>query len=200
MDVTNGLGLKWKQFFQTLEALDGLNINNQAHVWLLHELFLPTINEEAEQWAATWNCHVVQQRGERHLSPQAMFLKGVIEHGQRTIHLSDTDDIGDIDINEYGIDWQDLENHHIRSHHDTDGAPIEFDHDHDHSPFVLNQPDQLSHVEVPDASCPLNQTQQQEFAHRVQPLLEHTQADMDSRRLLWIDALAIAVDLTQVLT
>ena len=129
-----------------------------------------------------------------------MFLEGVIEHGQHSIHLSDTNDIGDIDINEYGIDWQDLENHRIRSHHDTNGTPIEFDNDHDGSPFVLNQPDQLSHVEVPDASCPFNQMQQQEFTLRIQPLLEHTQADMESRRLLWIEALAIAVALTQTLT
>ncbi|KAF8139651.1 hypothetical protein EV363DRAFT_1153561 [Boletus edulis] len=194
VDVTRGLGLKWKQFFHTLEASDGLDINNQAHIWLLHKLFLPTINEEAEQWAATWNCHVIQQRGEHHLSPQAMFLEGVIERGQRSIHLFDNNDIDD--INEYGIDWQDLENHHIRFHHD---ANSEMHDHHDSNPFVLNQPDQLSHIEVPDTSCPFNQMQLQEFAHHLQPLLEHTQADMESRRLLWIQALAIAVALTQPL-
>jgi hypothetical protein len=72
---------------------------------------------------------------------------------------------------------------------------MEHGHDHDGNPFFLNQPDQLSHIEVPDTSCPFNQVQLQEFWRHLRPLLERTQ----SRRLLWIEALAIAVVTTQTL-
>lgn len=193
VDVTNGFGHKWKEFFQILEASDGLDINNHAHVWLLHELFLPMINEDAEQWAAAWNAHVIGRRGERHLSPHAMFLQGVLEHGQRTVYPFDDDsNIGDVE--EYGIDWQDLDNSRVRTHHDANNSDdSQSDAGPATNPFVLNQPDQLSHVEVPNASCPFtSQAQQDMFDGHLQVLLARAQADMASRRLLWIEALTVA--------
>ncbi|KAG6369381.1 hypothetical protein JVT61DRAFT_14953 [Boletus reticuloceps] len=176
VDVTSGFGQKWKELFQTLEASDGLDVNNQAHMWLLHELFLPMINDDAEQWAATWNAHIISRRGERHASPHTMFLEGVLEHGQRSIHpFNDDGDIGNIE--EYGIDWQALDDHRIRSHHDghnsdSDVSPIA-------NPFVLNQPEQLSHVEVPNISCPFgSQAQLDVFRDHLQLLLARTQLDI----------------------
>ncbi|KAG0695761.1 hypothetical protein DFH29DRAFT_813842 [Suillus ampliporus] len=79
VDVTNGLGQKWKEFFQTLEAYDNLDVNNDSHLWLLHFLFLPLINDDADQWAASWNHHVLGRRGEPHRSPHDMFIQGIIE-------------------------------------------------------------------------------------------------------------------------
>lgn len=187
VDVTSGLRLKWKEFFQTLEAYDDLDINNQAHIWLLHDLFLPTINDEAEQWAAAWNHHVIGRRGEPHLLPHGMFLYGVIEHGQRSIFPDDNEDVGDIE--EYGVDWNDLDNRHIQEHHDANNPD---DTGHGTNPFVHNQPDQLLHIEIPSTSCPFTQAQLVEFRHRLQPLLDSGRSDMESRRLLWIEALAIA--------
>ncbi|KAI0371588.1 hypothetical protein BV20DRAFT_1051599 [Pilatotrama ljubarskyi] len=49
VDVTSGFGSKWKEFFHQLEAQHGLNVDNDAHVWLLHHLFLEAINRDAEQ-------------------------------------------------------------------------------------------------------------------------------------------------------
>ena len=46
-DVTRGFGRKWKEFFQQLEVEWGLDPNNDAHIWLLHYLFLEAINEDA---------------------------------------------------------------------------------------------------------------------------------------------------------
>lgn len=191
VDVMNGLGLKWKEFFQTLEASDGLDANNSAHLWLLHKIFLPMINEEAEQWAAAWNHHIISRTGEHHLSPHALFLQGTIERGQRSLFLVE-EDIGNIE--EYGVDWHDLDNQRIRAHHDVNN-PNEADQP-DHSPFILNHPEQLSHVEVPDTSSPFaNQLQDEEFHRHLQPILDRTHANMQSRRLLWIESLTIAQDM-----
>ncbi|KAG1722190.1 hypothetical protein EDB19DRAFT_1645914 [Suillus lakei] len=85
VDVTNGLGQKWKEFFQTLEAYDNLDVNNDSHLWLLHFLFLPLINDDAGQWVASWNHHVLGRRGEPHRSPHDMFIQGIIEHGHRGV-------------------------------------------------------------------------------------------------------------------
>jgi len=62
LDVTSGFGRKWKNLFQTLEARDGLDVNSDAHLWLLHFLFIPMINNDAGQWAAAWNSHVLSRR------------------------------------------------------------------------------------------------------------------------------------------
>ena len=46
-DVTKGFGEKWKEFFTDLEANEGLDVDNPAHLWLLHHLFLNNINQDA---------------------------------------------------------------------------------------------------------------------------------------------------------
>lgn len=40
-------GLAWKDFFQCLEAHEGLDPDLESHMWLLHHLFLDAINEDA---------------------------------------------------------------------------------------------------------------------------------------------------------
>ncbi|THH19575.1 hypothetical protein EW146_g1603 [Bondarzewia mesenterica] len=46
-DVTQGFGQKWKNFFLELEHHYGLDLDRSAHIWLLHHLFLATVNEDA---------------------------------------------------------------------------------------------------------------------------------------------------------
>jgi hypothetical protein len=59
-DWTQGVGRKWKGFFINLETTEGCNHNNPTHIWLLHHLFLPAINEDANEWVEAWNAHVIQ--------------------------------------------------------------------------------------------------------------------------------------------
>lgn len=136
LDVTNGFGAKWKELFRQLEALYGLNTDHDAHIWLLHHLFLEAINCDAEQWAASWNHHVVSRRGDRHMTPAQMYIQGIARHGQRGV-LPPTGPIlePEIDVNrssdedyaDYGIDWTEMDQSRIRAHHDTynldDGDP-----------------------------------------------------------------------------
>jgi hypothetical protein len=190
VDVTNGIGQKWKEFFQTLEAYDNLNVNNDSHLWLLHFLFLPLINDDVGQWVASWNHHVLGRRGEPHQSPHDLFIQGVIEHGHRGVFIESGEDQGVEDIASYGIDWNDLDDRRIRAHHDTRN-PEDSD---STNPFVSNHPDSdLSHVEVPESRCPFADAQLRSFLSDVQPLLDSSlHIDMHSRRLLWIQALALA--------
>lgn len=73
-DVTEGFGQKWKDFFYTLEDDHGLDVSEPTHIWLLHWLFLDTINAEALAWAEAWNSHKIQLDGERRSSPQQLFI------------------------------------------------------------------------------------------------------------------------------
>ncbi|KAJ7789349.1 hypothetical protein B0H14DRAFT_3094951 [Mycena olivaceomarginata] len=88
-DVTHGFGKKWKVFFLDLEANHGLNPTRPGHIWLLHHLFLSSVNRDA-------------------LDPRDLSLFGMLREGPRGISSflapGEEEEIENID--EYGIDWE----------------------------------------------------------------------------------------------
>ncbi|KAG1732583.1 hypothetical protein EDB19DRAFT_1896728 [Suillus lakei] len=125
VDLTNGIGSKWKAFFQDLEVTSSLNVDNAHHIWLLHH-FTPNYGLA---------------------SPHEMHFFSM---------LQDEDILGDDDaIAEYWIDWDDMENHGIRSHHDlvNQHDPL------DNNPFVAYIPETLNHIQVDEPNCPLSPEQ-----------------------------------------
>lgn len=192
VDVTSGFGSKWKQFFQILEAHDALDTNNDAHIWLLHFLFLASINSDATMWAKTWNNHTLARHGCHHQSPSQMYLHGMLQHGLRGVAVEEEEPE---DIDSFGIDWDDLERSNFRTHHDIHNQPTtEEARDHDtngnSNPFVLTHPTHLSHIFVNDPRCPFTTEEQiQTFSEQVARLPYFSADDMHSRRLLWIDSL-----------
>ncbi|CAA7270905.1 unnamed protein product [Cyclocybe aegerita] len=50
-NLTAGFGAKWKLFFQQLEVHDHLDPDLDLHIWLLHFLFLDTIDQDTIDWA-----------------------------------------------------------------------------------------------------------------------------------------------------
>jgi hypothetical protein len=194
VDVTKGFGRKWKDFFEVLEAHDGLNIDCDAHIWLLHHLFLDKINSDAMAWTATWNNHTLSRRNQAHQSPQHMYVHGIVTNGVRGVHL-DYEDIADGNHEEYGIDWEDMDRPAIRRHHDTFNLVNEVNNG---NPFTVNHPDRLSHVEVPDARCPFDAHQLHRFDTELQNLPTILSTDMHSHRLTWINMLALATETTTV--
>ena len=158
-----------------MEAHNGLDVDQDAHIWLLQHLFLPSINADAEAWAATWNHHSLARRGQTHRSPHEMYLHGLIEHGTRGIFVEP--DVDDGEYDDYGIDWDDLDDHHIRRHHDAfnpdDGDP--------ENPFVSNRPDHLSHVDVADPRCPFTAEQVQILDDHLRTLPFINDHDMNAR-------------------
>lgn len=62
-DVTQGIGSKWKSFFVQLEMEYELKVDNNNHIWLLHNLFLDGFNSELQEWGKAWNSHKLRVRG-----------------------------------------------------------------------------------------------------------------------------------------
>ncbi|KAJ7818760.1 hypothetical protein B0H14DRAFT_2601052 [Mycena olivaceomarginata] len=85
---------------------------------------LAPINQDAGDWARTWNEHKIRLDTERTRSPRDLFFFGMIENGLRGFdsapELADDDDIDDVDA--YGIDWEDLHNADIMAHHTEHNA------------------------------------------------------------------------------
>ncbi|KAG6852689.1 hypothetical protein C0991_009875 [Blastosporella zonata] len=185
-DVTLGFGAKWKDFFRGLEVHDGLDINSDAHIWLLHYLFLDDLNQDAMDWANAWNEHVLSIRGERQRSPKDMFVFGMIHNGVRGLEVG-AEPSPLIDLSEFGIDWDDYNSHHLREHHDShntpDGDPL--------NPFQMHLPHYLSHVEVPQPASPFSVAHFECFVNHIGPLQAVASRNMISRRQLWTSTLQL---------
>ena len=66
-----------------LEAHHGLDPSQPAHIWLLHHLFLNSVDQDAQEWANAWNSHKLQMKGQRERSPCDMFSFGMLQEGPR---------------------------------------------------------------------------------------------------------------------
>ncbi|KAF8217968.1 hypothetical protein K438DRAFT_1557595 [Mycena galopus ATCC 62051] len=192
-DVTRGFGRKWSNFFLSLEVGCGLQPDRDAHIWLLHHLFLPAINHDASDWASAWNEHKIRFDNDRTRSPRDLFFFGMIENGLRGFEdfpeASEADeDVDDIDA--YGIDWEELHDADIMAHHAEHNADQELDPEAIQNPFSNDAPHRLSHVEVAEPLCPFTlQEVAQLDAHL--SLIPHSHSrNMNSRRAVWIEALA----------
>ncbi|EJU01710.1 hypothetical protein DACRYDRAFT_52279 [Dacryopinax primogenitus] len=86
VDVTNSFGWKWALFFLNLEADEGLNHQNNDHLWLLHWLFLQDINNNGTGFQNEWNFHTMSL-AEGNQCPADLFLKGCLQHSTRGIQL-----------------------------------------------------------------------------------------------------------------
>lgn len=165
---------------------DGLDVNSDAHVWLLHHLFLDDLNQDAMAWANAWNEHVLSIHGERQRSPKDMFVFGMIQNGVRGLDEI-PEHIPSFDLSEFGVDWNDYDNNNLRNHHDAHNSP-----DGDPSnPFQTHLPHHLSHVEVPQPQSPFSVDQYAIFNHNLAPLSVSTCRNMASRRSLWTLALQL---------
>ncbi|KAJ7205826.1 hypothetical protein GGX14DRAFT_367836 [Mycena pura] len=200
-DVTRGFGRKWSNFFLGLELSCGLLTHLDAHMWLLHHLFLPAINQDATDWARTWNEHKIRFDNDRTRSPRDLFFFGMIENGLRGFEGFPEADEADDDIDDldtYGIDWEELHNADIMAHYTENNVDQELDSEALDNPFSNDGPHKLSHVEVSEPLCPFTPEQRVALLDSRLALLPHSQSrNMNSRKAVWIEALAFCRQLNE---
>ncbi|KAJ7755308.1 hypothetical protein DFH07DRAFT_868420 [Mycena maculata] len=100
-DVTAQISATWADIFTILELRHGLNINNAAHIWLLHYLFLNLINNQLRFFMESWNQHQIRIRHGPSRSPADMFGFDMLVHGVRG-----TDPLSTEELEVYGVDWE----------------------------------------------------------------------------------------------
>ncbi|KAJ7686979.1 hypothetical protein B0H14DRAFT_2421901 [Mycena olivaceomarginata] len=107
VDITAQLGATWAERFTILELRHGLDINNISHIWLLHFLFLATINSQLAFFAQSWNQHRIQIRHGPNRSPADMFVFDMLVNGVRGNQLPE-EELSEEELEVYGIDWSGL--------------------------------------------------------------------------------------------
>ncbi|KAF5341451.1 hypothetical protein D9758_014738 [Tetrapyrgos nigripes] len=206
LDLTQGLGKKWKLFFLNLELHHNLDRNDGGHIWLLHHLFLNVINKELDLWIGAWNNHTLSSRTERHTTPKVMYVQGSAINGYQSVHVDpvtgetsayiplDDPALSDDQTAAYGVDWDDALDTRLRNHHDEHNT-----HQADATEpdvYVSNVPDQLSQVEVLEPNCPFSSnTDIQELDEFLDTLPHRQECDEVSHTELWRDALEKAVEI-----
>ncbi|KAJ7182536.1 hypothetical protein C8R43DRAFT_868721 [Mycena crocata] len=183
-DVTHGFGQKWKNFFTDLEINHGMNPSRPAHIWLLHHLFLASINADAHEWAQAWNSHSLQIRGERTRSPRDMFLFNMLQDGPRGLQRRVdpfTEQVDDPQI--YGIDWEVADDPQMMNHllHEN---PQEWE---ENNPFATG-PATLSNVPCEPPNSPFSPAQISLLDQHLEILVDVHSRSMGVRRLVWKEA------------
>ncbi|KAJ7197850.1 hypothetical protein C8J57DRAFT_1206251 [Mycena rebaudengoi] len=183
-DITHGFGQKWKNFFVDLAVSHGLNPSLPSHIWLLHHLFLPQINEDAQEWAQAWNSHNLQIRGERQRSPRDIFLFSMLQDGPRGVeHAADVVDEPLDDLTMHGIDW-DVANNPTLMQHLFAENPQEWE---DRNPFAQG-PDQFSHVPCDAPDAPFLPEQITYLDQQLALAVDRNSHSMHVRRAVWKEA------------
>ena len=87
VDVKTQVLSGWVDKLAALEESYGLDIENDNHIWLMQELFLPMVNADLSTFQNAWNNHSLRRSGQEHWSPAELFVLGMYERGIRGYQL-----------------------------------------------------------------------------------------------------------------
>ena len=73
-DLFYGCTGLYYQLFSYLEDYGLLDINNSIHLWSLHYIFIPIVNNSIAAFTKSWNCHPMSS--ERGRSPEQLWVLG----------------------------------------------------------------------------------------------------------------------------
>ncbi|KAJ7737938.1 hypothetical protein B0H16DRAFT_1664688 [Mycena metata] len=171
---------KWKVFFLDLETNHGLNPTRPGHIWLLHHLFLTSVDRDAQEWVEAWNSHQLTVHRHRERSPRDLFLFGMLREGPR------------FDINEYGVDWEVNQEPELIAHL-LENNPHERPSAGGSDPFAsASTPANLSEVLCDPPNCPFTPAQLLLLDQHLSTSVDLFSRNMTVRRSVWVMALEIA--------
>jgi hypothetical protein len=192
VDVTAQVGSLWAEAFTALEVHHGLDINNSHHIWLLHFLFLPAINQQLSFFAESWNQHQIQICGGRSRSPADMFGFDMLVHGIRGSQLP-SEDLEPLSLEElevFGVDWDALRQEQVVASV-RGSVPVQGEGDGSSWIGQIGPPVRLNEVAVEPPSVTMEDSQLQMFEETVARWSAQEGASI-SIPSLWLYGLALA--------
>ncbi|THV05922.1 hypothetical protein K435DRAFT_816228 [Dendrothele bispora CBS 962.96] len=201
-DVTSGFGAKWKNFFLELEVHHHLNPQNSAHIWLLHHLFIDHINQDAQEWAMSWNSHNLRIQGERERSPRDIFFFSILQDGPRGLYSPNSEQLyvqqpaneDPDDLVSYGVDYDTNNDRALMAHH-VENNPSELEDNFQPGGQLDPHPSNFSKVDCVPPSCPFTLEEVNLMDSLLSQHVDTSSRNMGVRRLIWDEALQIATEL-----
>ncbi|KAF8549907.1 hypothetical protein OG21DRAFT_1420531, partial [Imleria badia] len=151
---------RWRAFFTRLENRHMLNPQNPHHLWILHVLFLPAINQDCRDFQLEWNCHPIDSVDTNLKSPVDLRFLGQTEFG---VYRDDCEGVHPDVISEfYGVHKEPI----MRKRHQSGaGHPVDEEASGDeedgltaHAANLVNQEQQQQHVNEDMAFVPSHQS------------------------------------------
>ncbi|KAK0542144.1 hypothetical protein OC846_006830 [Tilletia horrida] len=102
---------KYRRVFEHLESQRMLDITNPIHMWALHFVYLPQLNEALAFFTNLWNNHPIRTPGLKNKSPLKLRTEGILEARSRGIEIMDNFsndsclDDGLRSFAQYGVDF-----------------------------------------------------------------------------------------------
>ncbi|KAJ8095655.1 hypothetical protein PM082_022980 [Marasmius tenuissimus] len=179
VEVGRQFARQWRAFLYRLEAIHSLKRSNRNHIWLIHYLFLDSINQDCQTFREEWNAHPISGEG-HNMSPNDTRFMGMPTEGVYVddCNMMDPDEIND----QYGVD----RGHHPRPRNQTGAGTLsdeEFSDAESLSSHASSDPDVeelglpsvasqvfaglhnlMERVHVPKYPPPLNETQLELFS------------------------------------
>ncbi|KAL0566027.1 hypothetical protein V5O48_015991 [Marasmius crinis-equi] len=185
----------WKEFFEELESLYGLDRDSDELLGLLHLIFLPEINRDLKSWQNDWNHHQITFKKEKKSSratPIEMWNKSQLTRGIRGLEpLEDTPLLTSPEAVIPNFGFSDLLLNQMRPR--VSGGR-----------WIVNVervPESMAYVEVDPPRSFLMTTEIEELEARLRAIHNTTRKSWAVRRQMWIDGCRIAselVDMRQV--
>lgn len=101
-EVNSIVCCRFVNIFSCLESLV-LDVTNELHLFVLHYVYTPLINQALNELTEAWNNHPLSS--ERNLSPRQLWVQGMIsERNTNYSAVSSVQSGQQINWNEYGID------------------------------------------------------------------------------------------------
>ncbi|TRM56368.1 hypothetical protein BD626DRAFT_414071 [Schizophyllum amplum] len=193
-DVTQKFGGKWARFFTELEVHYGLDVARPEHIWLLHHLFLPKINEDTLHWMELWNNHPISLTRQPFRTPEALWNASIVRSGARGLRYTPpeapAEDHANGDPAMYGIDWDAQADNQTMRHYYQYHPHTASEDDNPFDPAGTNQRYNEVNVEPPD--CPLHPNQVAGLDEFVASRVDTSSSSMEVRRQVWVVALQAA--------
>jgi hypothetical protein len=159
-------------------------VDSATHIWLLHCLFLESLNNDIQEWAEHWNAHGMRLKREKDKAPQDMFILGMRRRVVDDAIVRQEDAVEDVE--EFGIDWEGMDDEQLVRELQEQAE----------NPFDGYALDTLNEVPCEPPECPLTPDQVNGLDAALSMQFNMTTShDMDVYTAIWIQALAWCRDL-----
>lgn len=128
-------------------------------------------------------------KSQKDASPRKQYFFSLVQDGPRGLHALPEDDLEDVDLGEYGVDYDVHDNPVLMDHFNENNPDDDSD---ETNPFGA-KPVRLSDVPCDAPDCPLTPDQVDRLDAGLARLVNTDTHDMTIRRTLWSEALQICL-------
>ncbi|CAD6915192.1 unnamed protein product [Tilletia caries] len=98
VDLQRWSTVRFAEVFGEMEGMGIVDCTNPVHIWCLHRVFMPALNESLQHFQQRWNQHPMATKGLGGLSPMQQWIKSTMTARSQGVSFPETSEpVGDSD-------------------------------------------------------------------------------------------------------